>query len=241
MMFLYRIYQFLIMIPLMVVFTFITAMVVTVASIIFGPRLGYYPAHWWARVMAWLSFVRVTVRGRENVAPGRACIFVANHQGAYDIFAIYGWLGHHFVWMMKQSLRKIPFVGYACYRAGHIYVARRSSAEVKHTMETASKRLREGFSVVVFPEGTRTKTGHLGPFKKGAYHLAEEFSLPVVPVTISGSYRVMPPQAKLPRPGHIILTIHKPIEPPQQGTYDVAELMSRSREAIASDLPPENR
>ena len=236
MMFVYRIYQFVIMIPLMVVVTVVTALIVMLGSIVVGPRLGYYPAHVWARVMAWLSLVRVTVKGRENVRPGRACIFVANHQGAYDIFAIYGWLNHHFVWMMKQSLRKIPLVGYACYRAGHIYVNRRTPADIKRTMETAERRLGEGYSVVVFPEGTRTKTGRLGAFKRGAFHLAEEFSLPVVPVTISGSYHVMPPQARLPRPGHITLTIHRPIEPPEDGRYDVAELMSRSREAIASAL-----
>lgn len=238
----YRIYQFVIMLPLMVVATVLASIIVAVGSILFGGKImGYYPSMAWARVMAWLSLVRVTVRGRENVERGRSYIFVANHQGAYDIFAIYGWLGHNFVWMMKQSLRKIPLVGYACLRAGHIYVNRRSPAAVKQTMKTAEKRVAEGRSVVVFPEGTRSKSGRLGSFKRGAYMLAEEFGLPVVPVTIDGSYRVMPPSAKLPRPGHIILTIHKPIEVPDSGKHDIPAVMDASRAAIASALPPENQ
>ena len=238
----YRIYQFLIMIPIMVVITVVTSVIVALGSIIFGGKImGYYPSMFWAKLMAWLSFVRVTVRGRDNVANGRSYIFVSNHQGAYDIFAIYGWLGHNFVWMMKQSLRKIPLVGYACLRAGHIYVNRRSPHAVKQTMETAEKRIREGRSVVVFPEGTRSKTGHLGAFKRGAYMLAEEFNLPVVPVTIDGAYKVMPPSAKLPRPGHIILTIYKPIEAPEGQSHDIPAVMSASRDAIASALPPENK
>lgn len=240
-MFFYRIYQYLIMIPLMVVVTVVTSVIVAVGSMLFGGRImGYYPSMMWARVMAWLTLVRVTVRGCENVAPGRSYIFVANHQGAYDIFAIYGWLGHNFVWMMKQSLRNIPFVGYACLRAGHIYVNRRSPGAVKQTMRTAEKRIREGRSVVAFPEGTRSKTGRLGVFKRGAYMLAEEFNLPVVPVTIDGAYNVMPASAKLPRFGHIILTIHKPIEAPEGASHDIPAVMNESRKAIASALPPEN-
>jgi len=232
----YRIYQICVMLPMMLVLTALTAITVGLGSICFGGRWwGYYPAVVWARLMAWLSFVRVTVRGKDNVSKGKPYVFVANHQGAYDIFAIYGWLGHNFKWMMKMSLRKIPLVGFACYKAGHIYVERGSTVGVRKTMEQAERQLAMGMSVVVFPEGSRSKTGRVGTFKRGAYMLADEFKLPVVPVSINGAYKVMPRNARLPRPGHIVLTIHKPMEAPADG-YDMPRLIEESRRTICNDL-----
>lgn len=237
MMFFYRIYQFLIMIPLMLVITVLTSLTVALGSMAFGGKFwGYYPAKYWSRLMAWLTLVRVTVRGRENVRKGTSYVFVANHQGAYDIFAVYGWLDHNFVWMMKKSLERIPLVGFACKCAGHIFVDRSSPTALHETMATAERRLAGGRSVVVFPEGTRTKTGRLGTFKRGAYLLATEFNLPVVPITIDGAYKVMPITARLPRPGNIRLTIHKPIEA-AEGGHDLNALIDQSRNAIASALP----
>lgn len=236
MLFLYRIYQFIIMIPLMVVLTILTSIVVGLGSILFGGRFwGYYPAVIWARLMAWLSFVTVSVKGHENISKGTSYVFVANHQGAYDIFAVYGWLGHNFKWMMKMSLRKIPFVGYACYKAGHIYVERSTPSGIRRTMDDAERQLSQNMSVVVFPEGSRTRTGKIAAFKRGAFYLATEFNLPVVPVSIDGAFKVMPRTARLPRPGHITITIHKPILPPVGG-HDVSELINVSRNIICADL-----
>jgi 1-acyl-sn-glycerol-3-phosphate acyltransferase len=107
-------------------------------------------------------------------------------------------------------------------------------------MEKAEKQLAGGMSVVVFPEGSRTRNGKLSRFKRGAYMLAEEFNLPVVPITIDGAYDVMPITAKVPRFGHITVTIHKPIDAPAEG-HDLAALMEQSREAIASALPERNK
>ena len=236
-----RIYQILIMIPLMVVLTILTSLIVGGGSICFGGRWwGYYPAMVWARLMTWLSLVRVSVRGRENISRDTSSVFVANHQGAYDIFAIYGWLGHNFKWMMKKSLRKIPMVGYACYKAGHIYVDRGSTAGILETMKTAEARLSHGMSVVVFPEGSRSTDGAVHAFKRGAYMLATEFNLPVVPVTIDGAFKVMPRQARLPRPGHITITIHRPIEASADG-HDLQTLMQQSRDAIIAGLEHGNK
>ena len=240
-MFLYRIYQICIMLPLMLMLTTITAIIVAVGSMLGGGRFwGYYPAKIWSRIMCWLSFVRVTVTGRENVRKGTSYVFVANHQGAYDIFSIYGWLGHNFKWMMKKSLEKIPLVGYACKCAGHIFVDKSSPSAIHETMVKAERTLSGGMSVVVFPEGTRSHTGRLGTFRRGAYMLATEFNLPVVPITIDGAYHVMPVTAKLPRPGHIKLTIHHVILSAPEG-HDLHNLIDRSRQAIASALPPEQR
>lgn len=124
----------------------------------------------------------------------------------------------------------------ACRVSGHIYVDNSTPSAVKSTMETAEKRLAGGMSVVVFPEGSRTIDGKLKRFKRGAYILATEFNLPVVPVTIDGAYAVMPRNARMPRPGRIILTIHEPILAGSDG-HDLPSLIEESRDAIASSLP----
>lgn len=94
----------------------------------------------------------------------------------------------------EKSLRKIPMVGYACYKAGHIYVDRGSTVGIRETMKTAEAQLSHGMSVVVFPEGSRSADGEVHAFRRGAYMLATEFNLPVVPVTIDGAFKVMPRQ-----------------------------------------------
>ncbi len=235
-MFIYRVYQILIMCPLIVVATIITAVMTVVGSALgFGRWWGYYPEVIWSRLFCWLAFVKVTVKGRENIDAGTSYVFVANHQGAYDIFTVYGYLGHNFRWMMKASLRKIPFVGWACRWAKQIFVDNSSASATRHTMQEAERLLSGGMSLVVFPEGARTWTGEMRQFKKGAYRLAVEFNLPVVPMTIDGAFAVLPRFKKLPVPGHIYLTIHKPIQPSSDG-HDLASLIEESREAIAGGL-----
>lgn len=237
-MFLYRIYQFLIALPLLLVVTVLAALATMAGSMLgFSRSMGYWPGHVWARIFCFLTLVRVKVTGQENIEKNTSYVFVANHQGAYDIFAIYGFLGHNFRWMMKKGLESIPLVGYACRVSGHIYVDNSSPAAVRHTMETAEKRLAGGMSVVVFPEGARTLDGKMHAFRRGAYTLAMEFGLPVVPITIDGAYKVMPRTARLPRPGVIRLTIHKPIYAPEGGRHELATLMKESYDAIASALP----
>ena len=236
----YRIYQILFMLHVLLTATIITALITTIGSILFGGRWwGYWPAHCWAKLFCILSFVRVTVKGRENISKGTSYVFVANHQGAYDIFAIYGYLGHNFKWMMKKALERIPLVGYSCRRAGHIYVDNRTPAAIRQTMADAERQLAGGMSVVVFPEGSRTLDGKVHTFRRGAYTLAVEFGLPVVPLTIDGAYKVMPRTALLPRPGHITLTIHRPIEAPSDG-HEMKSLIETSRQAILSALPPQD-
>ena len=221
MLILYRIYQIFIMIPLLLVATILAATVTIVGSMLGAQRsMGYWPGHIWARIFSALSLVRVKVNGQDNIDPDTSYVFVANHQGAYDIFAIYGYLGHNFRWMMKKGLEKIPFVGYSCRVSGHIFVDNSTPSATARTMEAAEKQLSGGMSVVVFPEG----------------------SLPIAPITIDGAYRVMRRGAILPHWGTINLTIHKPIEvSAETGRHELAEVMEKSSEAIASALPLSQR
>lgn len=235
----YRIYQIFIALPILVVITTVAAIITILGSMLgFSRFMGYWPGHLWARIFCALTFVRVRVSGRENIDKDTSYVFVANHQGAYDIFTIYGYLCHNFRWMMKKGLMKIPLVGYSCKVSGHILVDNSTPSATRATMAKAEEQLRGGMSVVVFPEGSRTLDGRMHSFRRGAYALATEFGLPVVPLTIDGAYRILRRGDFLPRPGKIKLTIHKPIYPSGgDGRHDLASLMEESYKSIASALP----
>ncbi|MDE7375300.1 MAG: 1-acyl-sn-glycerol-3-phosphate acyltransferase [Muribaculaceae bacterium] len=238
--FLYRVY-FVLIVPLLAVWSILCAIVAILLSACGLKQLGgYWVPVAWAKVWCWLTFVRVKAVGRENISKNKAYVFVANHQGQYDIYSIYAGLGHNFRWMMKKALEKIPVVGYSCRVSGQIYVDTSSRSNTRQTMETAKRQIASGMSVVVFPEGSRSYDGRVQRFKKGAFTLAEAFNLPVVPITIDGSYEINPRTERLPRPGRIVLTIHKPIEP-DGDAHDMDRLMELSREAIISALPEKHK
>lgn len=225
-------YQWIIVMPIMVVITIMTALITIIGCFLGNHRVwGYYPGLIWSRLFCLISLVRIEVRGREKLDRSTSYVFVANHQGAYDIFLIYGYLGHKFKWMMKSSLRRIPFVGAACAAAGFIFVDR-SGKGLRETLAAAEKILTGGMSLVVFPEGSRTPDGKIHRFKKGAYQIADDLSLPVVPLTIDGSYRVLSKNSKLIRPGKIVLTVHDPIFPQADGHYDMDALITDSYRVI---------
>ena len=188
-------------------------------------------------------FLPVKVTGRENLKHGESYVFVSNHQGAFDIFLVFGHLHRNFKWMMKQQLRKIPFVGYACEKSHHIFVDRRNPAKMMATYDKARATLKNGMSLVVFPEGSRTYNGRIGAFQRGAFLLADALQLPVVPLTINGSVCVLPRTSTsywVHRP-RLALTSHKPIYPQSQGAENVSRLMEESRKAIESALDAKYR
>ena len=229
-------YQWLIFVPIMLVITLLTALTTMIGCFLGDHRFwGYYPGLIWSRLTCLISLVRVEVRGREKLDADTSYVFVANHQGAYDIFLIYGYLGHKFKWMMKASLRRIPFVGAACAAAGFVFVDR-SGKGLRETLAAAEKILVKGMSLVVFPEGSRTPDGMIHRFKKGAFQIADDLSLPVVPMTIDGSFRVLPKGGWLLRPGKIVLTIHEPILPGDDGRHDMDTLIEKSYRTILESM-----
>ncbi len=228
-------YQWVILCPIFLVTTIITAIATIVGSLLFNNRYwGFYPARLWSIITCYTAFCPVKVYGRENIDKNQSYIFVANHQGAFDIFLIYGFLNHNFRWIMKQELKKIPFVGAACATAGHIFVDRSSTSSIKASLGKARRELNGGLSVVVFPEGSRSKTGKMGQLKKGAFQLATDLNLPIVPVTIEGSYQIMPRGTYTLHPTPLKLVIHKPIPTSGLTTDDIPALIERSRTAISS-------
>ena len=240
--FIYRLYQLFIFLPIFLILSIITATITAIGCRLGnGHFWGYYPGKWWARFTCYLLFLPVRVKGRENLDPKQSYVFVANHQGAFDIFLIYGFLNRNFKWMMKKSLRKIPFLGVACEYAHHIYVDRSGASKIRKTYDNAREILKEGMSLVVFPEGARTFTGHMGVFRRGAFMLADELQLPVCPLTINGSFDVKPRMKDIYwafwHP--IKLTIHEPIEPIGKGPENIKNQMTKSYDTIMSGLDKE--
>lgn len=220
---LFTIYQLLIALPVMLVATIITALLTIILSpVLPNSQFSHYPARYWAKFICMLSFVKVKINGLEKLNPNHSYVIVLNHQSIFDVFVIYGWLPMIFKWMIKAEIRKIPFVGQACSSAGHIFIDRKNPLSAKRSLKTAKNQLRNGVSVVIFPEGTRTKTGAMGKFKKGAFMIATDLQLPVVPITLRGSYDRMKRNSFIITPGTIEMIIHSPVEvTPATGLHDL--------------------
>lgn len=240
--FIYRTYQLLICAPLIV----IVLAIMTFATVI-GTRFGnphfwaYHPGRLWSKFIVKILFLPVKVTGRENLKEGESYVFVANHQGSFDIFLVYGFLCKNFKWMMKWQLLNIPLVGATCRASKHIIVDKRSSSKIKKTYDDARETLSKGMSIVLFPEGARTFTGHMAKFRRGGFMLADELQLPVIPLTINGSFDVMPRMRDM----HwvnwhpLTLTIHPAIYPTSKGAENQRRLAEESYAAIQSALVDE--
>ncbi len=210
---LYILYQYLIGFPLIIVVTLFTALLTIIC---FPWRNGKLPRTvqvFWSRSVLWLLLVPIKVTGRENVDSNQSYVFVANHQSFLDVFAVYGWLPNNFKWLMKKELRKIPFVGTACAVAGHIFVDRSNPRAAMESLTYIKAQLHDGISTVIFPEGTRTRTGEMGRFKQGAFKIAMDMNLPVVPISLSGFFDAMPRNKFYVKPfSRVALHIGKPID-----------------------------
>lgn len=145
----------------------------------------------WGRIGLFLSRTRVIVEGAEQL-PSAASIVIANHASGFDILALVGYFPRPLTWVAKESLFHIPIFGHALRSGGHIPMNRTQYRDAHHALDAAYKRLTAGANVLVFPEGTRTTDGHLLPFKRGAFVLAHQAKVPIVPLSIDGSFAVNP-------------------------------------------------
>lgn len=237
---LYKIYQLFIVLPIGLLITLLCCITVALASMVGLSRwAATYPGRAWAWCIIRLLLIPVTVEGRENVSSGQSYIFMANHQGAFDIFLVYGFLHHEFKWMMKKSLFDIPFVGMACRRAGFIAVDKSSRRAIVQTMIDARNVLQGGASMCMFPEGARCFTGHMGVFRRGGFQLADTLQLPIVPMTIDGSFDILPRQRgfNFVKWHPLRLVIHKPLYPETKGPENIKRMMDESYTTIMAALP----
>ena len=220
------------LIPLIAVYTIVLGSISLVSTLF--DRTGDF-AHRCARAWAWLilktSGVRVTVRGLERLDRSRSYVFAANHQSIYDIPIVFTALPYQLRIVAKQSLGRIPFMGWHLHLAGHLLVDRsRPGAGVVKKM---ARLIGEHHSLIVFPEGTRSIDGIVQRFKGGSFALAVEAGMPVAPITIAGSRHVMTKGQVTVRPGEVSLTIHDPVETASVSRDSVRELADRVREVVA--------
>ena len=188
----YWLWQYLVAWPLLLVLTVFTA-VFTVCTVFWrNAEFVHKVQQFWSRSFFWLMFLPVSVDGTEHIQPGQSYVFVSNHQSMFDVWLIYGWLPVIFKWLMKAELRKVPFVGTGCKAAGHIFVDRRNAKAAMESLREVEKQLVNGVCTVIFPEGTRSLNGEVGRFKRGAFQIALELGLPVIPLSLTGCYEVLP-------------------------------------------------
>jgi 1-acyl-sn-glycerol-3-phosphate acyltransferase len=208
----------------------------SIASSLFE-RTGHF-AHWCARTWSGLILVttgvRVTVAGLERLEPGRTYVFVSNHQSIYDIPILFWSLPYQLRIIAKESLGNFPFLGWHLRRTGHMLVDRRRP-DRSRIFGWASRLTSNGLSLIVFPEGTRSRDGRVARFKGGGFLLALQAGLPVVPLSIVGSRHVMLKGRLATYPGTVRLVVHDPIDTSGLAGLDPKEFGERVRRVIAPD------
>lgn len=190
--FFYILWQLFVALPVFTLITLFTAITTMIFAHWRNAEWLHKIQQFWSRSFFYLLFVPVEISGTENIRQGQSYVFVSNHQSMADVFLIYGWLPVIFKWIMKQELRKVPFVGSACAAAGHIFLERGRTRSAVSSIKQAEDTLHDGVCVVIFPEGTRSKDGKVGRFKRGAFGIAENLQLPIVPITLTGCHELMP-------------------------------------------------
>ena len=230
------------LIPTIAVYTIVLGVASITSS--FFDRRGHF-AHRCARAWSWLILattgVEVAVTGLERLEPGRTYVFVANHQSIYDIPCLFWSIPYQLRIIAKESLGSFPMLGPHLKRTGHLLVDRKHPDRAG-IIGWASRLTSNGLSLIIFPEGTRSRTGHLGKFKGGSIMLAMQAGLPIVPISVIGSRHVMKKGELTTKPGCVTLIVHDPIPTvpdPEPSVPAVRDLADRIREVIRPSVESE--
>jgi len=175
-------------------------------------NLPHRIARFWGWLILLASRIRVQVSGHSNLDPTTPCIFMSNHQSNFDVPVLLAYLNAQFRWLAKTELFKIPIFGLAMRRAGYISIDRGDHESAIRSMAMAADAIRNGASVMIFPEGTRSRDGRIQPFKKGGFVLAVDSGAPIVPITIHGTGRIMSKTGMKINTGSVCMEIGKPIQ-----------------------------
>jgi len=190
----------------------------------------------WARLNAWMTPISVKVSGREHIDVNQSYVVISNHQSAFDIFVLYGFLNIDFKWVMKQELRKIPGIGIGCEKVGHIFIDRTDHESAIKSLSIAKEKIVNGTSVIFFPEGTRSTDGKIKDFKKGAFRMALDLGLPILPVTIIGTKDILPNKTIDLFPGKVMMRIHESIPVNDYSHETIDELMKKARKTMVTGM-----
>jgi 1-acyl-sn-glycerol-3-phosphate acyltransferase len=205
-----------------------------------SPNILYSAGRLGCRLGLRLAGIRLVIRGLENVERSQPYLFLANHQSYCDPPALVASIPVNARLILKRELRKLPLLGLIMQMGGFVFIDRKDRGQSVEGMKQAVRQLQRGESFLIYPEGTRTRTGLLGPFKRGPFIMAIESGVPIIPISVSGSYEIMPPDRFRIRPGTITLTLHPAVQTSGLSLSDRDELMVRVRRTIAMELPESN-
>ena len=221
--------------------TIVASVIMSLASIVVSlferrGRLGFLMCRIWAWIILFLIGIKVRVEGLDRLDPDKSYVFMANHGSMFDILVLQAHFTHNFRWLAKRFLFRIPIFGWAMSSVGNISVDRRNPRKAVKSVLAAAKVIRGGTSVMVFPEGTRSHDGRLDRFIEGGFVLAIKSGRPVVPVTILGTYAIMPRQTLRIRRGRVRIVIDEPMDTQGLRTPDKGDLAARVRGVIDGRL-----
>ena len=233
----YAMYKWVFFVPFLALTTFVIGLIISVLGLLGMPDFASRVfATRWARINATTAMMKVHIAGADKVDSNASYIIVANHQSLIDILVLYGYLDMDIKWVMKQELRAVPVFGLAAESMGHILINRSNTAAAQASNTSAHEKIRNGMSVIFFPEGTRSRTGELKNFKKGAFRLAQELQLPVLPIAIHGTKNILPSDTVAMSPGSVTLEFCDPIPTTGLQPGEVSSLSRQARDSIQTAL-----
>jgi 1-acyl-sn-glycerol-3-phosphate acyltransferase len=197
-----------------------------------GGETPHKVARIWAKYILAASNIKVTVKGLSNLNRTGSYIYMPNHVSNFDIPVLQAYLPVQFRWLAKAELFKIPIFGYAMKRAGYISINRFDRKSAIQSLNNAAEIIRNGTSVIIFPEGTRSQNQNIQSFKKGGFVLAIDSGVPIIPVIIHGTWRIMQKKHILVRPGNVVLEIKKPINTSDYTRETKDDLMEKVRNIV---------
>jgi 1-acyl-sn-glycerol-3-phosphate acyltransferase len=193
----------------------------------------------WAWIILTVTRTRISVTGRHNIKEGQSYIIIANHQSHFDILALVCGLGVQYRWVIKQEIRKIPLFGYALHASRNIFIDRSDHQSAIRSINEGMDRLPDGAGVLFFAEGTRSPDGQIHQFKKGGFTIALERQLPILPVTVNGSRKLLPKNSMVFSSGTIEVAISAPIDTSGYTTETIAQLIEKTRNAVVEKFNPD--
>ena len=217
--------------------TFVLAIIILLISP-FDPKgiSVHYIGKFWSRLNMFLAGVRVLTKGFEKIQNNQAYVLMSNHQSLFDVWAVLGYLPLQIRWIVKAEIQKMPVFGYALKRMGHIYVDRGKKGYLADVTEMAIERISGGASIFFFAEGTRSRGGHLQPFRNGGALIAIESRTSILPITINGSRFVLPKHTLQLMPGKIQIVVGDKIDVQEYTIEDKEVITNLVKDSIEQNL-----